>query len=843
MVDLTKFAKPATTSRPTDPREIFKRRPAGEGVANDLWQGQAETLREWHENPGKNSLVLLNTGAGKTYVGLLIAQSLVNQGKANVLYLCSTIDLVHQTEKEARRLGLTPTLRISGHFSSDDFEQGRTFCITTYHGALNSRSVFSSRFRPEAVVFDDAHVAERILRESFTLSISRDDRPALYESLCAILEDCFTSYDLKRRFRDLRKFQTDQALLAPPTSIFDQAERIENTLASNVREDDPDLLFPYEFLKDHIKFCTVFVNSHRIEISPPFLPSLTIQAIGGRNIQRVFLSATLDTRSDFARAFGRLPDQVVEPNVDAGNGERLILFADAFGDENEVNKVAARINTSAKMLIAVPSARRARRWKAFGTPPDRKHFSSALDKFRTDTQGSFVLVGRYDGIDLPGPTCRVMVLDGLPTGGTLLERYQFEHLYMDRSFLGRVANRLTQLFGRINRGRSDYGVFLIADKPLGNWLKNDRNRALLPELLRQQIFVGEDIQGQIGNKMSVDDGVDLAGQVLRRANGWLSFYEAHIGEKDVSPIRRTENEQAEAIYSRAARNEVIFMTKIWDGDLAGAREALENGLDSLPAEDPNLAGWYSIWVGITHYAEGNRETAIEHFDNARKRLGRPLPLPRAVGTSFLDEIQQSTVIGSGIASMVDGELISVNNRVSEYKRSAAPAFDASSSHKQAEEAVKTIGVGLGFTASRPCTEFGTGPDDIWIDEFTKGIIAFELKTDKGEDGHLSKADVGQAHDHIQWIADNYPDYTLHGLVFFTRAKQVTGASNASPLMHFGSPSTLQQVLNAYWQAVEQVRNRPPKERPHEAKKWGDLPEWKTGQIFQRICDAQLQGST
>ena len=42
-------------------------------------------------------LITLNTGAGKTIVGLLIAQSLVNEKIENVIYVCSTIDLVFQT--------------------------------------------------------------------------------------------------------------------------------------------------------------------------------------------------------------------------------------------------------------------------------------------------------------------------------------------------------------------------------------------------------------------------------------------------------------------------------------------------------------------------------------------------------------------------------------------------------------------------------------------------------------------------------------------------------------------------------------------------------------------------
>ena len=50
--------------------------------------------------------VVLNTGAGKTLVGLLIAQSLVNETRRQVVYACSSIQLVEQTATKAEGYGL-----------------------------------------------------------------------------------------------------------------------------------------------------------------------------------------------------------------------------------------------------------------------------------------------------------------------------------------------------------------------------------------------------------------------------------------------------------------------------------------------------------------------------------------------------------------------------------------------------------------------------------------------------------------------------------------------------------------------------------------------------------------
>ena len=58
------------------------------------------------------------------------------------------------------------------------------------------------------------------------------------------------------------------------------------------------------------------------------------------------------------------------------------------------------------------------------------------------------MVGRVDGIDLPHATCRMLLADGLPTGFSLHEAYLYDVLEMRNSFAAKLANRITQLFGR-----------------------------------------------------------------------------------------------------------------------------------------------------------------------------------------------------------------------------------------------------------------------------------------------------------------------------------------------------------------------------------------------------------
>ncbi|MBK7092279.1 MAG: DEAD/DEAH box helicase family protein [bacterium] len=68
------------------------------GSIKNIWEPQAEALKLWDANrTTQDVLIQMNTGGGKTLVGLLIAQSLVNEQKGRVLYLCPNNQLIEQT--------------------------------------------------------------------------------------------------------------------------------------------------------------------------------------------------------------------------------------------------------------------------------------------------------------------------------------------------------------------------------------------------------------------------------------------------------------------------------------------------------------------------------------------------------------------------------------------------------------------------------------------------------------------------------------------------------------------------------------------------------------------------
>src|SRR5258708_22346544 len=164
-----------------------------------------------------------------------------------------------------------------------------------------------------------------------------------------------------------------------------------------------------------------------------------------------------------------------------------------------------------------------------------------------------------------------------------------------------------------------------------------------------------------------------------------------------------------------------------------------------------LAGWYSIWTGIAYYAAKKTDAAYDLFDESRRRIGRNIPLPRRATSELEKTAVPQTPIEEAIRQIVLFDLAKINDKIAKARIQAKAAFSESASHKQCEEAVRAIGATLGFVSSRPCTDNGKGPDNLWLDSHNKQMIAFELQSDKSAESTLSKEKKAQGHNKIEGL--------------------------------------------------------------------------------------------
>ena len=842
-MDFSQLKRPARKTKPLDPIAIFERRPSLPNTPNDLWRGQTEALNEWHKNRRKSDVfIALNTGAGKTLVGLLIAQSLVNEGIENVTYVCGTKDLVLQTQREATKLGIECTLRTGGDFSNSLFETGKAFCITTYTSFFNGLSVLQRKHFPGAVIFDDAHVAERMIREAFTLKIAAPDQAELLKDIKSLFEPHFKEYGKLPSLESAIDSPFESPIMASPNAVKEKAERLYRVLFDSGINNDTKLKYSFNHLKENLGHCAVVFGYGAVEIAPPFLPLFSLPVFL-RDVRRIYLSASLNYKSDIARAFGRIPDLSIEPKNDAGNGERLILFSSEIYQKKIDYRFVKPLSEKHKVLIAVPSYRQAEAWNKVGIPPSSDDFSEKLQDFREASSGTFILVSRVDGIDLPHDTCRVMILDELPTGASILEKFQWDTLDMKNFRATKVSNQIIQLFGRINRGRNDYGAFIINGPSLTNWLKNDRKLALLPELLRKQVLLGLYLHDQ--KKLSdASQLVDVIDSVLSRNQSWIDFYGESINEMALDDEAFERTQQIEERMTQAALAEVRFISALWDRDYAKARQQLEAVIQETARADEKLSGWHNLWLGMCLEYEKDYEAAQEEYFRAYQRLSKKVIVPKTISGDSHDA-------AAILPALTDFErqisLIAERKSPEGYQKtfqgfrtSMAALDDPNASSPQQEEAVRALGEYLGYASTRPDNDDGTGPDVFWVDENAQKCLAFELKTGKKVEPIYYKKDVEQGHDHLEWIRQNCSNCLCLGLVYVGSHGKRDRAANPSSEMYLCDISILAAIRNQLISGIADLREIPPTQRRGKVTEFCSGWQWKLEGIASKVKVYSMQ---
>ncbi len=158
-----------------DPKQLFRVLPKPQGspyrFPHDI---QSEVWDKWFDRRNERDLVVkMNTGSGKTVIGLVILKSSLNEGKGPAVYLVPDTQLKSQVQKTAEGLGIAWTEDLDDPI----FRQSQAVLITTVHTMFNGRSRFGVRgstgrpIQVGTVVIDDAHACIPIVEHQFSMEI------------------------------------------------------------------------------------------------------------------------------------------------------------------------------------------------------------------------------------------------------------------------------------------------------------------------------------------------------------------------------------------------------------------------------------------------------------------------------------------------------------------------------------------------------------------------------------------------------------------------------------------------------------------------------------------------
>lgn len=738
-----------TTSGPLqiEPSQIFKRLRKPPQM-NDLWDGQSKVLEQWFARRTERNLVIkLNTGAGKTLVGLLICQSLLNDKQLPVIYLCPTNQLVSQTIEKANEVGIKAVpYEKGGSPLAAEFLDAQALMVGTYASLFNGISKFGvlgsgqESINIGAVICDDAHTAVSTIRDAFTVKISSESQ--LYSELTTMFAADFRKYNRSGTFDEITARSEHGVLEVPYTAWLDRCETVRKIIA---KEGPEGSRYSLPLIRDHFELCHMLISAREIAITP-HLPLINMIPAFSEAQFRIFMSATIADDSSLIRTFGITANATLNPIAPeslAGIGERMILIPALMNlkvdPEEAIKKALKTLKGKANAVVLVQSDARAKFWSDVGTVEKGNNVAAAVEKLRkVQPDVCFVLASRYEGIDLPGDACRILVLDGLPAAANTYELYRAELLKGNSSLNVSIAQKVEQGIGRATRGAGDFCVVLLCGKDLVSWITRRASLNLMTGGTRTQIRIGDEVSRTLRTETAL---IETANQCLDRDSDWTSFHAEKLAEMQ-------EPSSANRLMIETATAERKFDEYWLTQKFAEASGVLT---EVARKENGPMRGWLLQLAAKAAYKAENSK--LQEKLQTEAFMLNQLLLPPVDGVTF-QAIEEA-------GTQVDN-LLEVLQQF-EFRKGVIEEFDSvyamlsdSASSSQFEEALFQIGRLLGFRPQRPDHEIGKGPDVLWLVDNKKAIL-LECKHKKKVANPLNKEEHGQLLTSISWLRAHYPN--------------------------------------------------------------------------------------
>lgn len=772
MVDFEQYLENDELQREIDPIKIFDDLNKETGK-EELWTDQKSVLTEWFtRNKEKRDLIIkLPTGRGKTLVGLLILQSILNNNEGPALYLCPNKYLVNQTIKLADSFGIKTTKFEDTNPSPIpiDFINSEAILVTTCQRIFNGKSKFGvkgiSRETQDigAIVIDDAHKCQEIIREAFSIIVDSDS--GLYKELFALFEEALKKQELGAYNEIIRNI--DEALLAVPywnwldnlssvVEIISKHDEIARK-SPNRGDNENKIFFTWDLIKNYLPYSTCIFSGNKMEIVPRLLPLDLIPSFTDAS-HRIYLSATLSDDVFLVKDFNISPENVENPltcNEKKYSGERLIivpsLIDNALDRKNMILWMSKYVQSGKDFgaFALVNSNHRAKDWKSPDVATVRNlepKISKLMKEIETNSVKTvYVLVNGYDGVDLPDKTCRILCMDSLPSYTSLSERYIEKNLHKTKIYRKLMSQRVEQGLGRSIRGSNDWSVVLMIGSDLTSFISDRSKRVDLSDEVQKQLMISEKLIPDLKKENSSIGAIEkLIKQFIDREEAWRRFYKKNMIDIKQKPINKGDLNRF--VLEREA--EIFFQRKQY----SEAAEKIQKLID-LFSEEPEELGWY-LQLKALYFHPFDKVKSIDCQVKAYQCNTNTFC--RSEGMSYSKLLTKNFNRENAIIAWIKTH-DNYNTMIVDVE-SILDNINFNTSSEIFEEGIKQLGAILGFGSQRPEKEIKKvgAPDNLW-EISTHNYWVIECKNEVIAERGVSKDEMGQMMNSMGWFEENYTD--------------------------------------------------------------------------------------
>ncbi len=755
MIDFKKKLSSKPTSRKTEPIELYKTLDR-KSVAGPLRPAQEYILNEWYKNhhDDRDLIIKLHTGEGKTLIGLLILQSIINSKDGPCLYVCPNIYLTMQVCVEADKFGIPWCTIGKDNQIPNEFIAGERILIVNAHKIFNGKSIFgidNNYIRVGTVILDDSHACIDVIKNAFTISIYKSDSELTYQKILSLFSDDLTEQG-EGSFIDIQSGNYETFMPVPYWSWMDKQTEILKIL-SDVSNDSA-IQYVWPLMRDKIKEYGCYISGNKIEISP-YNPNVDTFGSFSKAKRRILMSATTQDDSFFVKGLSFSADAVKTPLINVNqkwSGEKMIIIPSLIDDNCDrdliVTQFSKMTNNKFGMIALVPNTKRAEHYKSIGAIyTDKENIFLTIDQLKKGEFSRLIVINnRYDGIDLPDESCRILIVDSMPFFNSLADKYEEKCRPESEIINKRIAQKIEQGIGRGVRGEKDYCAILIIGADIVKFMRSVMTNKYFSEQTRKQIDIGLEIAKMAQEEQKIEETsikpiLSLIKQMLSRDEGWKEYYSS-----EMDTIKNDGKNSA--MYERLL--EEFKIEKLFcNNEYEKAAENMQKFINNLTLDNLDR-GWYLQQLARYTYPI-YKEKSIELQKSAFK-LNSQLLKPK------IDiEYNKVSYIHENRMKRIHSFLNAFSN-YEELRLSIDAKLDDLSFGMESEKfeaALKFVGEFLGFISQRPDKEIRKGPDNLWCCSNNQYLF-FECKSEvKDTRDEISKCEAGQMNNHCAWFDEHY----------------------------------------------------------------------------------------
>lgn len=720
------------------------------GTHSTLRPAQIDILTQLQKSSNAKEIILkLNTGAGKTLIGLLFLYSKMNILKKPAVFLCTTNQLADQVYKESIKLNIPAEIYPSGQtHPSIEGLNSRSIIICTYDKLFNALNTFN---RLEiglstigAFVLDDVHAGIDVIKKAYILSVASGSND--YKKIISLLDIYFQDYKCAQ-WSNIKSGQANEVISIPHWIWKKVYKEVLNIINLNPN----DYLFVWNNIRNYFRHCKCVISGAALEITPYSSPIEENKAYFNSEY-KLFMSATIANDSILIKELGCSVDTVMksmQSDSDKGVGERMIiapaLFDEAFNKEWTV-KLACHLSKKTNVVVLVSSDFHADIWRKNGAQVATKdNLNEILSMLETSNSNIVVFVQRYDGIDLPDNMCRVLIIDGFPIGDTLIDKYDTQLL---RSFTGvrnKLVHKLEQGMGRAIRSHTDYAVIILSGLDLANFASRNDVQSNMNQYSQLQLKLSlnlrdamiESVGKDADLKTKQNEILSLISTSLRRDDDWKQYYYENVTEQIVNKNQNLKKD----LLDLYVLERLAFLSANAN-NYEDASNKIQNITNSPLLQGEEKAYYYELLSAYTapiNIQESNKIQLKAHT------LNRLIDSPHNLEITSND-VKNKTQANSCIEVMTP--FSDLHGLIAEIQDTLLN-MNYALPYNQIEITFEKVGVFLGAFSKR--VDKLKGPDVIWIWDDIGFVI--EAKTEKYS--KHTKSDAAQLAHSLEWAKSNY----------------------------------------------------------------------------------------